>query len=138
MEYPLIVRSYRLIEDSGGAGMYRGGLGLERIIEPVDHSCTFNGAGERFTQKPWGLFRGGYGQSGEFLKSNSLGKLERLPSKPIGINVKEKEAIIIRTPGAGGYGSARKRRKSAISEDFKSGKFSITFLKQNYPHWKTN
>ena len=36
MEFPLlIVHKYGLIENSGGAGEYRGGLGIERIFEAM-------------------------------------------------------------------------------------------------------
>jgi N-methylhydantoinase B len=135
MEYPLMVNSYRLIEGSGGVGRHRGGLGLERVIEPINHECTFNGAGERFTQRPWGIFGGAEGMSGEFLKLDSDGNQKRLPNKPIGISIAEKEAVIIRTPGAGGYGPAEERTKEDLTEDAISEKFTQEFLKQHYPQW---
>ena len=135
MEYPLMVNSYRLIEGSGGVGRPRGGLGLERVIEPINHECTFNGAGERFTQRPWGIFGGAEGMSGEFLKLDSDGNQKRLPNKPIGISIAEKEAVIIRTPGAGGYGPAEERTKEDLTEDAISEKFTQEFLKQHYPQW---
>ena len=53
-EYPLRVEEYSLVEDSGGAGQYRGGMGLRRVVTPVDHECSFNGVGERFRHQPWG------------------------------------------------------------------------------------
>jgi N-methylhydantoinase B len=56
MEYPLLVESYGLIEDSGGPGRFRGGMGLRRVIRAVGHDCTFNGAIERSTHSPWGVF----------------------------------------------------------------------------------
>ena len=55
-EYPLRVEEYSFVEDSGGAGKFRGGMGLRRVVTPVDHDCVFNGAGERFRYQPWGLF----------------------------------------------------------------------------------
>ena len=138
MEYPLMVNSYILIKDSGGAGRHRGGLGLERVIKPINHECVFNGAGERFTQRPWGIFGGAEGMPGEFLKLNDSGHKKRLPNKPIGINIGENESIIIRTPGAGGYGPATERSKENLTEDAISEKFSQEFLNQNYPKWSSN
>jgi len=138
MEYPLMVHSYKLIEESGGAGRHRGGLGLERIIEPVGHGCVFNGAGERFAQKPWGIFGGSDGMTGEFLKLGCKGNQEQLPNKPIGININEKEAVIIRTPGAGGYGPPRERSNEDLTEDVNNEKFGEGFMKQNYPQWSPN
>ena len=136
MEYPLMVHAYKLIEDSGGAGRNRGGLGLERIIEPIKHDCTFNGAGERFENQPWGIFGGEDGKSGEFIKVDKSGKASRLNNKPIAIEVKENESIVIRTPGAGGYGPAKEREIKDISADAVNKKFSYNFLEKKYPQWK--
>jgi len=136
MEYPLMVHSYKLIEDSGGAGRNRGGLGLERIMEPIKHDCTFNGAGERFENQPWGIFGGEDGKSGEFIKVDKSGKASRLNNKPIAIEVKENESIVIRTPGAGGYGPAKEREIKDISADAVNKKFSYNFLEKKYPQWK--
>ena len=62
MEYPLRVDRYGFIPDSGGAGKYRGGLGLQRVVRPIGHTCIFNGVGERFRNSPWGIFDGCSGQ----------------------------------------------------------------------------
>ena len=135
MEYPLRVRSYGFVENSGGAGKHRGGLGLERVVEPVGHDCVFNGAGERFHHSPWGLFGGGEGKPGEFLQKNASGKSRRLPNKPIGVKIAASEAVIIRTPGAGGYGLPEERKKEALEEDVISGKYNPKFLSDHYPQW---
>ena len=137
MEYPLRVRSYGFIENSGGVGKHRGGLGLERIVEPVGHDCVFNGAGERFQHSPWGLFGGGEGRPGEFLQKNVSGKFRRLPNKPIGVKIEASEAVIIRTPGAGGYGPPEERESKALGEDAISGKYESEFLSDHYPHWSS-
>ena len=49
----------RLRAGLGGAGKYRGGLGLRRVVRPVGHTMTFSGQGERFVNRPWGIFGGG-------------------------------------------------------------------------------
>ncbi|MCH8859484.1 MAG: hydantoinase B/oxoprolinase family protein [Proteobacteria bacterium] len=134
LEYPLMVRSYGFIENSGGPGRHRGGLGLERIVEPVDHECTFNGAGERFANRPWGLFGGGEGSPGEFLKLDGSGKPKRLPNKPIGVRIGASEAVVIRSPGAGGYGNPDERNADALAEDAESAKFSADYLERHYPN----
>ncbi len=133
-EYPLMVRSYGFIEDSGGAGRFRGGLGLERIVEPVGHTCTFNGAGERFTHGPWGLFGGCSGKPGEFRHIDGGGTQSRLPNKPNGVKLRPSEAIMIRSPGAGGYGDPGEREAADLEGDAVSGKFSDEFLAGHYPH----
>ena len=55
-----------------------------------------------------------------------------LPTKPANLEVKANEAIVVETPGAGGYGKPQERDKAAIENDFVSGKFSRDFIKRNY------
>jgi N-methylhydantoinase B len=131
MEYPLLVESYGFVEDSGGAGKHRGGLGLRRVVRPVGHTMTFSGQGERFVNRPWGLFGGGSGGTGKFVKLSG-GAEVALPTKPANLAVRPDEAIVVATPGAGGYGKPAERDRAAIENDFASGKFSRDFIKKNY------
>jgi N-methylhydantoinase B len=131
MEYPLLVESYGFVADSGGAGKYRGGLGLRRVVRPVGHTMTFSGQGERFVNRPWGLFGGGSGGTGKFVKLSGGAEVP-LPTKPANLEVKANEAIVVETPGAGGYGAPQDRDKAAVENDFVSGKFSRGFIKDHY------
>jgi N-methylhydantoinase B len=132
MEYPLLVESYSLIQDSGGPGRFRGGMGLRRAIRPVGHTCTFNGAIERSTHRPWGVFGGGSGASGCFLHVTRAEKPKPLPTKPSGVQVREDETIVVESPGAGGYGPPGERSRDAIARDESSGKFSKNYIDQHY------
>src|SRR5256885_50462 len=80
-EYPLRVEEYALVVDSGGAGRFRGGMGLRRSVRPVGHTCEFNGVGERFRLAPWGIFGGEPGLRGRFQLHNADGALSELPPK---------------------------------------------------------
>jgi N-methylhydantoinase B len=131
MEYPLFVESYGLIADSGGPGKHRGGLGLRRVVRPLGHVMTFSGQGERFVNQPWGLFGGGNGATGRFVKRHAHG-IESLSTKPMAIEVSPEEAIIIETPGAGGYGRPAERDANSLARDFVSGKFSREYLRRHY------
>ena len=132
MEYPLRVDRYGFIPDSGGAGKYRGGLGLQRVVRPIGHTCIFNGVGERFRNKPWGIFDGCPGQSGSFwLEENQCAPIQ-LSHKPPDMPLKPNQALVVNTPGAGGYGDPKKRSKELIKADKVSGKFSDKFLRKFY------
>lgn len=130
-EYPLRVVSYGLIQDSGGAGRFRGGCGLRRVIQPVGHVCTFNGAGERFRNKPWGVFGGASGASGRFVLKRGSEEIV-LDVKPSGVTVGPDEQIIVETPGSGGYGPPAERDWNAVEEDRRSGKFSEEYIAKYY------
>ena len=123
MEYPLLVESYGFVPDSGGAGKHRGGLGLRRVVRPVGHTMTFSGQGERFVNRPWGVFGGHSGGTGRFVKLAGSAEV-LLPTKPANLQINEDEAVVMETPGSGGYGKPEERDAAAIENDFKSGKFS--------------
>ena len=131
-EYPLLVEEYSLVEDSAGAGQYRGGTGLRRSVRPVGHECVFNGVGERFRHRPWGLFGGASGAAGQFRLREADGSTSRLPDKTDEIKVTPAQAVIVETPGAGGYGPPGERDADKRAEDRRSDKFSDAYLKQHY------
>lgn len=136
MEYPLLVESYGLIEDSGGPGTWRGGLGLRRVVRPLDHQAVFSGTGERFRTRPWGVFGGGPGASGRFARRNANGNEEPLDNKPAAVAVRPSQSIVIETPGAGGYGNPEGRSTERLADDRRSQKFSETFLTKHYQQFR--
>ena len=131
-EYPLLVERYELVEDSGGAGKWRGGMGLRRVYRGLGHTLTFSGQGERAVTPPWGLFGGKGGGTGSISLINPDGSKEELDIKPASLQVEPTKAVCIETPGAGGYGAPVDRDKESLLEDFKSEKFSRSFLKEHY------
>jgi N-methylhydantoinase B len=131
-EYPLRVEEYALVPNSGGAGRYRGGLGLRRVIRPVDHACAFNGVGERFRHRPWGLFGGEAGSTGRFVVVGDDGSQQSLPGKVLDRPLRPDQALVAETPGAGGYGSPHDRIRLAVDEDGRTGKFSAAFVDEHY------
>ena len=122
-EYPLIIERYELVPNSGGAGRFRGGCGIRREYRPIDHHVTFSGQGERFVNRPWGIFGGESGAPGRFELTNNKGETQRLSNKPSAIQVGPDTKIVVVTPGAGGYGSATERDPAAVMADRASGKF---------------
>ena len=48
------------------------------------------------------------------------------------VEVSPAEAIVMETPGAGGYGAPAERDRAALRADFVSGKFSRDYLKRHY------
>ncbi len=131
-EYPLLVESYGLIEDSGGAGKYRGGLGIRRVVRPMGHETIFSGMGERFAHQPWGIFGGHPGGTGRFSIQGPGHNDETLPDKPNHVAVGPQDALVIETPGAGGYGPPGERDADALAADHRSGKFSAEYLSRYY------
>ena len=132
VEYPLLVESYCLIEDSGGAGKFRGGMGIRRIVRPVGHNSVFSGMGERFVHQPWGIFGGKSGATGRFSLRGPSRNDETLPDNPNHVPFSPDHAIVIETPGAGGYGPPTERDKATLAADYRSGKFSDAYMAEHY------
>ena len=55
------------IEESGGAGRRRGGMGIRRAIEVLGHEASFLGSLDRARFAPWGLAGGKPGGRGAIL-----------------------------------------------------------------------
>jgi N-methylhydantoinase B len=107
-------------------------MGLRRVVRPVGHECDFNGAGERFTNPPWGIFGGRPGGMGRFAIARAEGSEETLETKPSGVRIGPADRIIIETPGAGGYGPPAERTAEDIARDREAGKSSAAFQTAHY------
>jgi len=131
-EYPLLIERYELIENSGGAGQWRGGMGLRRVYRGLGHQLVFSGQGERGVHPPYGLFGGQPGGLSKIELVFDDGKRRRLANKPASIEVGPEAMVWIETPGAGGYGKPAKRTPEDRAEDLRSGKFTTRFMRANY------
>jgi N-methylhydantoinase B len=133
-EYPLLVDRYELVEGSGGAGKWRGGLGLRRVYRGIDHTLTFSGQGERAVTAPWGLFGGMGGGTGAISLLYDNGTRKNLAIKPASLDVEPGVAVCIETPGAGGYGLPVERDGDSLIDDLRSGKFTKEFMQEFYDY----
>jgi N-methylhydantoinase B len=59
-KYPVLVESYKIREDSAGAGEFRGGLGAEMVVQALSPFSVTTRI-DRMHCKPWGLEGGGVG-----------------------------------------------------------------------------
>ena len=78
--YPLRIDGYTTITDSGGAGLHRGGNGVEKryvYLEPGEVSIH----DDRWLTRPWGVLGGQPGARSEKILRRADGTEERLPSK---------------------------------------------------------
>jgi N-methylhydantoinase B len=100
--YPILFRSYRFRDGSGGSGRWRGGMGIERSFTAL---ATIRVAvmGDRSRHRPWGLQGGGDGAPSEYFIQKAGGEVVRLRSKDVAV-LEPGDTLIIRTAGGGGYG----------------------------------
>src|SRR6185503_9375202 len=125
-KFPIVVENYALIPDSGGAGKFRGGLGVERISRARSH-ITVNSQIDRVHCKPWGL-EGGLEGAGNELAIRSDGQWqESFNNAKFIFDIKKNgDAFRIRAGGGGGYGNPWERPVEKVREDVRQGYVSVT------------
>ena len=142
--YPLRVLEYSLINDSGGPGRMRGGLGTRRIlrVEP-GAEVTVNALFDR--TKPgfgaYGLDGGQQGAGAAILVKRAGDEVFRTfsevfgtvsPSKFTNIVLTEGDEVLIASPGGGGYGDPRERDRIRMAEDVEQGFVSASAARDIY------
>jgi N-methylhydantoinase B len=118
---PCVVETLRLLPDSGGAGRYRGGLGVERVVR-ARAPFVFSSQIERAHCKPWGL-EGGLEATGNGIALRVDGKWKNdFPNaKMVMANLKPGDAYLLRSGGGGGYGAPWERPAERVAEDVRQG-----------------
>jgi N-methylhydantoinase B len=114
IEYPLTLMRYELVDGSGGAGKFRGGMGLRRVYR-AEAECQVRLDLSRLRSDSWGLFGGGAGARSRRVCSPGLA-FERDNA-----TVKAGQWFEIITPGAGGYGPPQARDRAVVARDLAEG-----------------
>jgi N-methylhydantoinase B len=122
MNFPLRIRRARLWVDSGGAGRFRGGLGLEKVFEATTDVMVSH-RGERFDSAPWGLEGGAPGARAHAHIVRADGTREELPSKKM-IVLHPGDQLWEYIAGGAGYGDPLDRYPAAVLADVLDGKIS--------------
>jgi N-methylhydantoinase B len=126
-EYPLVVERYELVDDSGGAGRWRGGMGMRRRVRIEHDDCFVSVHFSRFLSSPWGLAGGREGGRFQISTEGTGGPL----AKGEGIFGRG-DRVEIATPGAGGYGPPRAREPDRVAADLADGKISAATAQNVY------
>jgi N-methylhydantoinase B len=117
--YPIRFEAYKIREDSGGPGKWRGGMGIERTFV-VEERVQITVLGDRSRISPSGFDEGLPGQPSEYHVLRMDGQRVQLKSKDA-IVLEPGDTLVIRTAGGGGYGNPLKRDASLVKEDIADG-----------------
>jgi N-methylhydantoinase B len=116
LKCPVVVESRGLRTDSGGAGKYRGGLGIDTCVRNlIDGRWNFDHP-RRELCPPWGIWGGKPGTHGDFLLrlpgENDYRSMDA-PHYPVPVN----SEVIVRTGGGGGWGNPLERDAAMVRSD---------------------
>ncbi|MBH67716.1 MAG: 5-oxoprolinase [Rhodospirillaceae bacterium] len=127
---PLRIEEYSLIPDSGGAGKWRGGLGISRSYRLLADTATLQLRADRTRFNPYGL-KGG--QPGA-LSSNWIMREEVWEPLPGKVTCKISKGDVVRhdQAGGGGYGDPNQRDPARISADILDEKISPEYARRHH------
>jgi N-methylhydantoinase B len=129
--YPVRIERYIPVRDSGGAGLHRGGTGIEKHY-------LFTGPGaftvhdDRALISPWGIGGGKAGGLSYKLLIKADGTEIELPSKVDAHPVDTGDRLIFRTAGAGGHGDPLERPAKFVLRDVNRDLVSADSAERDY------
>ncbi|MSP36823.1 MAG: hydantoinase B/oxoprolinase family protein [Limnohabitans sp.] len=129
--YPLHVESYSWRSDTGGAGHYRGGLGLKKVYK-VLQDCQFVSAFERTKCPPWGLFGGAPGKTADAKVRQPHSDEVKSYRKVTGLQLQEGAVLELLSAGGGGRGNPFDRPIDRVLDDVRLGYVSIVGAGTDY------
>jgi len=129
-KYPILIQSYGIRTDSGGAGKFRGGNGTYREYLIETDSDLFLWF-ERSVTTAWGLFGGQPGKAPNVLV-NQPDQTSAEYLKINGIKVVKGTQIKSLTGGGGGYGDPMERNPDAVLKDVIDGYVSVGHAREAY------
>ena len=121
LNYPVRVARLSLVEDSEGAGRFRGGLGLRKDYL-FDRPTTFTVLADRTSHGPAGALGGHDGLPAEYVLVRD-GREQPLSAKCT-VELEEGDVVSYRTCGGGGYGPPEERDPGRVLRDVCEGKVS--------------
>jgi N-methylhydantoinase B len=131
-EYPLLVEAYALVPDSGGAGRWRGGLGIVRQIRALDDDTFCYASTEGTVIAAAGLHGGGPGGFGRIIADRGTPDERAVPPNRPGAPIRAGQSMRLETPGGGGFGPPGERDPDAIARDLIGGKVTRDAVRRGY------
>ncbi|MFM9886381.1 MAG: hydantoinase B/oxoprolinase family protein [Burkholderiales bacterium] len=116
--YPLRIERFALRTDSGGAGEFRGGLGLERNYLALA-PCTLYTVFDRTRCPPWGVNGGGDASPASVTIVRRDGTRHSGLRDDIALATGDR--VLVDTGGGGGFGDPRRRTRARVKEDVLRG-----------------
>jgi N-methylhydantoinase B len=132
--YPIIIHRYSMMEDSGGAGKFRGGSGACWEVEPLDGPMTLVtfGEGRRIPAM-------GAAGAKSTMVAPKVGRLEitrggetTLVTENVIETIQPGERAANKNPGGGGFGNPFERDVARVVEDVKNGLVSLEGARLDY------
>ncbi|XP_058035035.1 5-oxoprolinase isoform X4 [Ahaetulla prasina] len=112
--YPVVLRTFQLAPNTGGAGLFRGGSGVRRELQ-FREEMVLSVLSERRAFQPYGLQGGDPGSPGLNLLIQHNGRTMNLGGK-MSVEVHPGDVFCLQSPGGGGFGRHPQRLAKGSEE----------------------
>lgn len=130
-EFPTRITRFELIPDSGGAGKFRGGLGIRReYVNLAD--ARFSIRSTKHIIAPNGASGGANGRTGDIVVNPGRDGEKRLPTRYADYPLKALDTFCLDTPGGGGLGDPLTREPQDVVDDINEGYVSLGAAQRDY------
>ena len=119
--YPVRLRTYGIVRDSGGAGRFRGGCGIVREYEILAEDAMLAIRIDSIKNPPWGIDGGMSGGTGRAVINPGTSRERVLAPLSDGNRLVRGDILRIETGGGGGYGHPFDRPAETVLEDVLGG-----------------
>lgn len=130
--YPVRLRNYGIVPDSGGPGRYRGGCGIIREYEILAEDMMLAVRIDSVKNPPWGIAGGMSGGVGRVTVNPSTDRERLLAPLSDGNRLVRGDILRIETGGGGGYGHPFDRPAEEVLEDVLGGFVSTEAADRHY------
>jgi len=127
--YPLMYNEYSFAPDTGGAGKFRGSLGVIREYKTMCDTTRLQLRVDRQRMAPWGLCGG---KPGALLEAIINPETENRYINKINYDMKRGEVLRWIAAGAGGWGDPLDRDIDLVEWDVLNGKVTVGRAKEDY------
>ena len=130
--YPVRLRRYGIVQDSGGAGRYRGGCGIVREYEIMAEEAVLAVRIDSVKYPPWGIAGGMSGGAGRAILNPGTPQERVLAPLSDGNRLKRGDIFCLETGGGGGHGHPHDRPAAEVLADVLGGFVSREAAAKHY------
>ncbi|OZM75368.1 hypothetical protein CFP66_46815 [Pseudonocardia sp. MH-G8] len=113
--------------DSGGAGRFRGGAGIDRVIRFVSPG-EFLSVIKKTRSRPWALAGGHEPEPNQVVLFPGTEREQRVSTKRVAVEPGDR--VLVRSAGGGGHGDPRDRDPDAVRRDVAEGYVSAAVARE--------
>jgi N-methylhydantoinase B len=129
---PIVIEQRALRQDSGGAGRYRGGLGVAQQTH-MRKTATIYSRMERTICAPWGLHEGKAALANRVSIIRADGSKKTFATGKFNpMELAEGDGFLVETAGGGGFWNPLEREPQKVLADVRSGYVSLEAARREY------